>query len=166
MDFLYSLAKYPTHSSMINKHSTSSSPRSSTNILWLFTPTQFAIQGQWWSSLSTHLSHTLQWWVLRGFKILQVLQVVLDRLCPFTSTTGLEFSTLRWGTEAGYLGRYPGSDLEDRRIRTRFRTVRVGVNIKVAICRSVGWKDALYSNHANAIWAIVGVSRKSTAIMR
>lgn len=69
---------------------------------------------------------------------MQVLQVVLERLCPFTSTIGLEFSTPGWGCEAGYLGRYPGSDLEDRRIRTRFRTVRVGVNIKVTICRSVG----------------------------
>ena len=47
-------------------------------------PTQLPTQGQWWSNLSTQLSHIEQWEARGGLKILQVKQYFSFTDCPFT----------------------------------------------------------------------------------
>ena len=46
------------------------------NAFLLFYPTQFDIQGQWWSILVTHLLHCRQWCDLGGLTPLQIVQVL------------------------------------------------------------------------------------------
>jgi len=61
--------------------------------LWLLIPTQFPIQGQWWSILSIHLLHSLQWCTLGGFIFLHLKQydtyVILFNTSKVNSSVGL-----------------------------------------------------------------------------
>jgi len=44
--------------------------------LWVFSPIQLPVHGQWWSILMTHCPHMLQWWDLGGFNTLHVLHTL------------------------------------------------------------------------------------------
>ena len=59
-------------------------------------PTQLPTQGQWWSNLSTQLSHMEQWEALGGRKILHVKQYFSFTDCPFTWNVGNFVRKERW----------------------------------------------------------------------
>lgn len=64
---LHSSVNIATLDAIIRKSTVRSVTMNTRNELWLLTPTQLLIQGQWWSNRSTHLLHIAQC-LLRGVR--------------------------------------------------------------------------------------------------